>query len=43
MTKKSKGAQWVSLFIYRNTAVYLDLFGIEYIPQELLNKIKEIN
>ena len=31
---------WVSLLINRNTAVYFDSFGIEYIPQEALNKIR---
>ena len=41
MTKKIKGTHWVSLFIDRNTAVYSDSFGIEYIPQEVLNKIKD--
>ena len=30
-----------SLCIDKNTAVYFDSFGIEYIPQELLNKIKD--
>ena len=30
-----------SLFIDRNTAVHFDSFGIEYIPQEVLNKIKD--
>ena len=39
--KKSKGTHWVLLFIERNTAVYFDSFGIEYIPQEVLNKIKD--
>ena len=29
---KSKGTQWVSLFTDRNAALYLDSFGIEYIP-----------
>ena len=38
--KDSKGAHWVSLFIYRNTAVYFDSHGIEYIPWEVLNKIR---
>ena len=38
--KKSKWTNWVSLFIGRNTAIYFDFFGIEYIPQEVLNKIK---
>ena len=39
--KKSKGTHWISLFIDWNTAVYFDSFGIEYIPQEVLNKIKD--
>ena len=39
--KNSKGIHWVSLFIDRNTAVYFDSFGIEYIPQEVLKKIKD--
>ena len=38
--KNSKGTHWVSLFIDRNTAVYFDSFGIEYIPQKLLKKIR---
>ena len=37
----SKSKRWDSLFIDRNTAVYFDSFGIEYIPQEVLNKIKD--
>ena len=41
MQKKSKEAHWVSSFIDRNTAVYFDFFGIEYIPQEVLNKIRD--
>ena len=36
---QSKGTQWVSLFIDRNTAVYFDSFGIECIPQEVLSNI----
>ena len=39
--KNSKGTNWVSLFIDRNTALYFDSFGIKYIPQEVLNKIKD--
>ena len=31
----------VSLFIDRNTASYFDSFGIEYIPQEVINKIRD--
>ena len=39
--KNSKGTHWLSLFIDKKTAVYFDSFGIEYIPQEVLNKIKD--
>ena len=38
--KNSKGTYWVSLFINKNIAIYFDFFGIEYIPQEVLGKIK---
>ena len=38
--KQSKGTHWFSLSIDRNTTVCFDSFGIEYIPQESLNKIK---
>ena len=37
MTNKKK----VSLFIDRNTTAYFDPFGIEYIPQDVLKKIKD--
>ena len=32
---------WFSLVINRNSAVYFDSIGIEYIPQKVLNKIKD--
>ena len=36
-----KGTHWPSLFIDKNTAVYFASFGIDYTPQEVLNKIKD--
>ena len=39
--KKSKGTHWVSLFIDITLAVYFDSFGIEYIPQQILSKIRD--
>ena len=39
--KQSKGTHWVSLFIDRHASVYFDSFGIEYISQELLSKIRD--
>ena len=38
--KQSKGTHWFSLFIDQNSAVSFDSFGIEYVPQEVLNKIR---
>ena len=37
---QSKRTHWVSLFI-GNTVLNFDFFGNKYIPQELLNKIKD--
>ena len=39
--KNCTGTHWVSLFIHKKVAIYFDSFGTEYIPQELLNKIKD--
>ena len=41
MIKKNKETHWVSLLIDTNTTVYFDFFGIEYIPQEVLSKIRD--
>ena len=41
--ENSKGTHWVSLFTDKNLAIYFDCFGIEYIPQEVLNKIRDIS
>ena len=38
---KIKGKYCVSLFTNRNWAAYFDSFGTEYIPQEVLSKIKD--
>ena len=40
---QSKGIHRVSLFIDTNLALYFDSFETEYNPQEVLNKIKDIN
>ena len=36
--KQSKGTHWISVFIERNTSVYFDSFGIEFILQEVLTQ-----
>ena len=40
-TKKSKGTHRISLFFDKDTVVYFDSFGIEDIPHEVFNKIKD--
>ena len=39
--RNSKGTHYVSLFIDKKLSLCFDSFGIEYIPQEVLKKIKE--
>ena len=39
--QKNKGTHCVSLLIDRNATIYFDSFRIEYIPQEVLSKIKD--
>ena len=39
--KQNEGAHGDSLLVDRNTAVYFDCFGIEYIPQEIFIKIND--
>ena len=41
MTNKCIGTHRILLYIKRHTAVYFDSFRIEYIPQEVLNRIKD--
>ena len=41
MTYEVKEHIGVSFFINRHMAVYFDSFEIKYIPQEVLNKIKD--
>ena len=38
--KQSKGKLWGSLVIDRNTALFFLFFRVEYIPQEVLSKVK---
>ena len=41
MTNKDKRTHRVSLSVDRNAALYFDSFGIGYIPQEVLKKIRD--
>ena len=39
--KESKETHWISLYVDGNTPVHFDLFGIEYIPQQVSSNIKD--
>ena len=41
LEKESEGSHWVLLFIDRKTALHFDSFGLEYIPKEVISKIKD--
>ena len=41
MIVNSKETHWASSFTDRNTAVVSDFFGIEYIPQEVLDEVRD--
>ena len=41
MIKTEKGTHLVSLFIHKDVAIYFDSFGIGYLPQDVLNKIRD--
>ena len=42
MTNKVKEHIWSYYYLFvKNATVYFDCFGVEYIPEELLNKIKD--
>ena len=41
MIKNTRGTHWVLSFNDGNRTVYFNSFEIEYIPQEVLNKIKD--
>ena len=41
--QKSKETHWDSLFIDRNTVYHIDSFGIRYISEVVLKKIRDIS
>ena len=38
--RNTKGTHWVSLFIHKNVTIYFHSFPIKYIPQKILNKVR---
>ena len=37
---KNTGTHWVVIFVKEDQLIYFDSFGVEYIPQEILEKIE---
>ena len=37
---KNTGTHWVVIFVKEDTVIYFDSFGVEYIPQEIMEKIE---
>ena len=37
---KNAGTNWVVIFVKKDEVIYFDSFGIEYIPKEIMEKIK---
>ena len=38
---KNTGTHWVVIFLKSNEVIYFDSFGVEYIPKEIMEKIKQ--
>ena len=39
--RNGKGTHWISLIIHNDVAISFNYFGIEYIPQEVIQKIRD--
>ena len=40
---ENTGAHWIVIFIKINEVIYFDVFGVEYIPKEIMERIKDKN
>ena len=40
---KNTGTHWIIIFMKSNEVTYFDSFGVEYIPTEIMEKIKNKN
>ena len=36
---KNTETQWIVIFLKNNEVIYLDSFGVEYVPKEIMDKI----
>ena len=40
---RNTGTHWVVIFINSSEVIYFDSFGVEYIPKEIMERIKDKN
>ena len=40
---KNTGTHWVVIFVKKDEVIYFDSFGVEYIPKEIMERIKNKN
>ena len=40
---ENTGTHWIVIFMKSNEAIYFDSFGVEYIPKEIMERIKDKN
>ena len=40
---KNTGTHWVVIFVKKYEVIYIDSFGVEYIPKEIMERIKNKN
>ena len=40
---KNTGTHWIVIFLKKNEVIYFDSFGVEYIPKEIMERIKNKN
>ena len=40
---ENRGTYWVVIFVRKNEVIYFDSFGVEYIPKEIMERIKNKN
>ena len=40
---ENTGTHWVLIFVRKNEVIYIDSFGVEYIPKEIMERIRNKN
>ena len=40
---ENTGTHWIVIFVKKDEVIYFDSFGVEYIPEEIMERIKNKN